>query len=490
MMTDPTDTPTSRGTAALAALMLAYAALFVAYYPPLAGIEDEVGYVNQALVWSRGALSAEGAGLPGLADFAQFGDRHYALRHPGRSLLALPFLALGGVRAVFLSGLVLHLATVALGAAVLRRLGRSPLWAALILFHPTLAVYSRTMMGDEAAGAGVLLAALLATVPGVAAAVGAGLAVGLAAVMRYHAALALPAVALVYLAPPRRPGAFRDAVACVLGAGAVGGLLVVYNLTLYGNPFDPYNAKNGAFSSQYFLPHLGFYAAALTAIWPLMLFAPLLDRSPLRWAARGTCGLFLLFVSFYYFHDRGPNLAATLVVGQRLLSVALPLWIVSYAVVLDDLVAGPLRRRLGRRAWAALIAAGCTGLLAATGLLFERHQEHLNRLLAARAAVRAAVPDGATVVGHGGIIKLFGIPMGPPSYRWRPLMFNTAVLATPGDPYLDAERRPWYLAVLNEAPGVPLPDAALALIDGYRMEPVATPDPRLDLYVARPGARR
>jgi len=110
--------------------MLAYAALFVAYYPPLSGIEDEVGYVNQALVWSRGALSAEGAGLPGLADFEQFGDRHYALRHPGRSLLALPFLALGGVRAAYASGLALHLATVALGAVALARLGRSPLWAA------------------------------------------------------------------------------------------------------------------------------------------------------------------------------------------------------------------------------------------------------------------------------------------------------------------------------------------------------------------------
>jgi len=54
-----------RDWAALAALMLAYAGLFAAYYPPLPGIEDEVGFVNQPLVWSRGAISAEGAGLPG-----------------------------------------------------------------------------------------------------------------------------------------------------------------------------------------------------------------------------------------------------------------------------------------------------------------------------------------------------------------------------------------------------------------------------------------
>ena len=37
-----------RGWGALVALMAGYAALFFAYYPPLAGIEDEIGYLNQA----------------------------------------------------------------------------------------------------------------------------------------------------------------------------------------------------------------------------------------------------------------------------------------------------------------------------------------------------------------------------------------------------------------------------------------------------------
>src|SRR5262249_42732158 len=128
---------------ALAVLMLVYAGAFLAYYPPLSGIEDEVGFVNQAWVWSRGAVSAEGAGRPGLVDFLRVGDRPLAARHPGRSLVALPFLMAGGVRATFLSGLLLHLALTALGAVLLERLGRSPLWAVLLLFHPTLAIYSR-----------------------------------------------------------------------------------------------------------------------------------------------------------------------------------------------------------------------------------------------------------------------------------------------------------------------------------------------------------
>ncbi|HEY2156835.1 MAG TPA: hypothetical protein VGH33_14485, partial [Isosphaeraceae bacterium] len=55
-----------RGWAILGALMVAYAALFAAFYPPIPGIEDEIGYLNQAWVWSRGSTSAEGAGYADL----------------------------------------------------------------------------------------------------------------------------------------------------------------------------------------------------------------------------------------------------------------------------------------------------------------------------------------------------------------------------------------------------------------------------------------
>ena len=197
--------------AALGVLMLGFAALFEVYYPPISAIEDETGFLNQALVWSRGAVSSEGAGYPhGLLDFIEVNGRHVPARHPGRSLLALPLLLLGGTRAVFVSGLALHLLATLAGAALLARLGRSPLWAVLILFHPTLAVYSRTVMADGAAGTGLLLAAI-----GVAsgAPVLAGLAVGLAAAMRYHSALPCRSSpgrsSSREWAPARNPGATR-----------------------------------------------------------------------------------------------------------------------------------------------------------------------------------------------------------------------------------------------------------------------------------------
>ena len=230
-MTTPISSPAAakgggpaRRWAGLLALMLGYAALFAAYYPPpVVGIEDEVGFINQALVWSRGSLTAEGAGLPGLPDFTPVGDVHVSVRHPGRSLVLLPFLAVGGLRATPASGLLIHLATTLIAALTLARMGRHPAWAALVLLHPTMALYSRTALADEAAGAGLLGAGLALTYPGAAAAVAAGLAVGVAASMRYQAALAVPSVALACLLPAGRARPWRDAAACAAAAAAAGG---------------------------------------------------------------------------------------------------------------------------------------------------------------------------------------------------------------------------------------------------------------------------
>jgi hypothetical protein len=472
----------SRDRASLAALMLGYSVLFLTYYPPLAGIEDEVGFINQALVFSRGAVSAEGAGYADLDDFGLINGWHVSMRNPGRSLVAIPFLMAGGLRALFVSGLVLHLAMTATGAALLARLGKSPLWAALLLFHPTLAIYSRTIMADGAAGAGLLLAGLFMTVSGAASAIGAGLSVGLAALMRYHAGLALPLAVAAIVLDRDRPRRYRDALLCLAAGATVGLLIVAYNLAVYGTALNPFTSRKGYFSKEFLLPHGLFYAGALMTIWPFMLPAPVLDRSRLRWLIRGVCGFFIASAIFYYFHDRGKSWLETAVLGQRLIQVALPLWVVSYSVVIDERVVAPSRRWVQGRAGMVLTATTCVGLLAANGLAFRNHQQHLNRLLAAREAAAAAIPSGSLVVVHGGLRKLFGIPVGVPKYRWRMLAFERTVLARPGDEVIGRERSPWFLAVLGE--GQRLPEQARALIHHYHMVPVPTREPHLVLYMA------
>ena len=65
----------------LFALILAYTGLYFVYFPRLAAIEDEVGFINQAIVWSKGAMSSEAAGYGGtLADFQEVNGLHVASR--------------------------------------------------------------------------------------------------------------------------------------------------------------------------------------------------------------------------------------------------------------------------------------------------------------------------------------------------------------------------------------------------------------------------
>jgi hypothetical protein len=478
--------PRRRGWAVLGGLSIVYAALFVAFYPPSLGIEDEVGYFNQALVWSRGSLTAGGAGFHNLMGFLEIGGREVAVRQPGRSLAILPFLLAAGPRAAFLSGLLVHLATVAAGGALLVRLGRSPAWAVLLLCHPTLAIYSRTLMADEGAGLGLLLAALaVATTTRPFMGAWAGAAVVLGALMRYHAGLALPFVAASFLVLPARPRPLREAGLCLLTGGLGGGLIVAYNLFLYHHPTDPSPTARGVWSSQFIVPQAVFYATALTTFWPGMLLAPILDRSVVRWTVRGVCGFFLAMFLFYYWHDAGSGWIETAVLGLRLILVALPLWIVSYAGVVDDLVVAPLRRRLGPAPIRRLSALACVGLLAATGAMCARHQAHLRNLETVRAAVAAAVPDSARVAANSTVMKLFGVPTRPPSYRWLYLPDVAADRCLPAD--LGAS--PWYVAVAIKSPDNPATAEAHAAAARFGLTPLATDVPGLTLYASRPASR-
>jgi hypothetical protein len=232
------------------------------------------------------------------------------------------------------------------------------------------------------------------------------------------------------------------------------------------------------------VPQARFYAAALMVIWPGMLLAPLLDRSTLGGLVRGVCGLFVVLYLFYYWHDEGVGWFATAAVGQRLLLVVLPLWVVSYAGVLDNLVAAPLYRRVGQRLGGGLAAVACAGLLAAIALMFSEHQGHLRRLLAVRDAVSAVAPEGAPVAVNPTVEKLFGVPTWPPSYR---LIRLADVAAGRGLPE-DLAAVPWYVAAVAKSPADTTVADARAVAERFGMARVSTGIPGLLLYTSRRAA--
>lgn len=424
----------------LAAGILLYLGLFLAFYPVIAGIEDEQGFVNQAIFWSRGALSAEEAGVPvTLGDLVEVGGRHLPARHPGRSLVALPFYLVGGYRGLFLSGAFLHVGLTLLAAAVCRRMGLSAAWALLVLFHPTLLIYSRTVMADAAAGTGLLLSVLAFAgqrSPVRRDLILAGLGVGLAATMRHHAAAALPVVtaAAWWLC-----GSWR-ASAVVVAASAIGAApLIVFNLVAYGSVFDPFSAGRGAFGLQYLREQLPFYAEAMSLFWPGMFIAPTIVRGPVRLVAGGICVTFLVLLGCYYFHDTGGSRLQTDIIGLRLMQVALPAWIVAYAAVLARLGSWAAMRldhhplkdsRVGLGlAWAGV----ATGAVLTT-VIFVIHQQRLEDLDARRREVLRLTPEGGFVLYEGVVSKLMGIYRDDqPAYRFQPVTFLGQYSYTPDD---------------------------------------------------------
>jgi|GEM_PF-2096284 len=435
IMTEPlADRPPGFLFVPLAAGILAYCGLFAAFYPPIAGIEDEQGFVNQAIFWAHGGLSAEAAGLPTtLGDLVEVDGRHLPARHPGRSLVALPFYLLGGYDGIFASGALLHVVLTLLAAATFRRLGLSPWWALAVLFHPTLLIYSRTVMGDAPAGLGLLVAVWALSGSGRPTTrdlVAAGLGVSLAAAMRHHAVAALPVIAA---AAGWRCRSLRAAV-CVCVAAAIGAIpLVVFNLTAYGSISDPFSAGRGTFGVQYLRDQLPFYSESLNLFWPLMFFAPFLARGPAKGVILGICGTFLALLGCYYFHDTTASRVQTDIIGLRLMQVALPAWLIGYGAALARISGDlPGRFRNDRRiaaglAWAAVVL----GTVLTTGI-FVQHQRRLIDLDQRRREILRQTPAGGFVMYEGVVSKLMGIHReDQPQYQFHMVTFMGMYSYTP-----------------------------------------------------------
>lgn len=454
-----------------------YMLVFALYYPPLSAIEDEVGFVNQAIVWSKGAISAEAAGYDTMLDFIDIKGRVMSWRNPGRSLIILPFVAVWGIRSTFVTGALIHLAITLVAAFVHKTLGQSPLWAILVLCHPTLSIYSRTIMGDSPAGLFVLASVLIILSrpkPGFLA----GTLLGLGAVMRYHVVIILPFLGAALWGDPTIERPKLESLKCMAAGSTVAALLGLYNLGLYGSVWGA--AARGYFSWRFLLTHIVFYSFALLLIWPGMFAALLLDRSRISLLTRFVCFPVVLLFSFYYFHDRGSWWGEDVVLGQRLIQCVLPVCVVAYASVLSR-TAVPWLRRLVRAPDLAAAGVPIVLLLFAQGYAFRKHQDHLQRLGSVRDEVIATVPAGATIVANYMVQKLFGIadPM-LPRYSW--VRLDTAVLEPSNS--LTRLGQPWYCGVVPKGPDDPALKDLPEFLNRYHLRPIPTHTPGLLLYFA------
>ncbi|MEQ1877849.1 MAG: hypothetical protein ABL958_14500 [Bdellovibrionia bacterium] len=445
----------------LGVLLVLYLAFFAVFYPPLAGIEDEVGFINQALMWKLGGWSAETAGIWPPFDSLFVDGHHVPFRSPGRSLLLLPFLYVG-FNSIFWTGPLIHISTVLLFARLCRHFSISPLWAALVLLHPTLLIYSRTIMADELAGL-LLLASFYLFVRKGDLGFRAGLPLGFGFLARSQMLLTVPLILSAAWLEKRR--SVWRAILFAAGAAVLTGAGVAYSLKLYSQPVVP---RTGLFGAEFIVQQLPFYLLSLTLLWPGMLIAPVAYRGRYKWFFILLTYPHLALFSIYYFRDDlGEGKILNLIIGMRFLQIALPIWILAYALWISEKFS-KFKISLGLRV--AII------LLASPPLFFANsaHDRRLQKMVAVKRAVESNIPENSLVLANAYVSKLIAIPT-EDQKRFRVLPIEKF-----SDDAKLAGESEWYIAFRPKGP-VGL-EAIEPFIAKYLLERIQTSDPELHIY--------
>jgi hypothetical protein len=375
-----------------------YALLYCSFFPKMYVVSDETGYLTAAHYIYSGKVF----------------DRHseaYFISQPaggveqfrGRSILFSAILACLlplHWKAAFLVGLACHLATFILIALTCVNAGRSPWWSWLVLLHPSLSLYSRTIMTDVPSGTAVAAVLFLLLVkpryPRIAGTIaGASLFlritncwIGLAACLQLlHDDLGRRDIrgtwARVWYGESRR-FALPYMFFC--------SLLLVGNLILYGGPLT--TSYSGTDSKGFALTNLvqnvPFYLVALNLIWPGMLVGAWFLPRRVRVFGVTLVAVQLLFFSNYYFRARGTNFIESSVMGLRLLLGSVIVLCAGYPVMVERLV----RQRAVPKCFVAMaLLIGVAG----TAVLFGKHSAHLEHQAPLPYAVYAATATAGAV---------------------------------------------------------------------------------------------
>lgn len=379
---------------------LVYIALFLLWYPPTFSIIDESTYLTTAYVYRAGTIHNDVAGIDGISR-VRAGDHEVSKFAPLWPAMLAPF-TVPGWRWAFVANLVLHLAGFALFARLVRRAGL-PAWTSLLyLGHPTLLVYSRTLMSDTAAGV-LFLAAWTSWRAGTrTSSIRAGVWAGLSCAVRYPNAVAV----LLFVAAAawdelrRRPSRGPATGPMIAGLAPVVAALALYNRiafdTWWRGAAGYLDVRAGTdilsqFGWQSLPETLLVYLPALLLVYPLMLVAVFRYRGPdrrvLRIVALGFTGFFCL----YYYVDREGGLLQSAVVSLRFLIPVLPLYLLAYAEVLS-------RRLAERRASPRVAAVAAALLLAGAVGLHARHDARLRAWDADRRLLESVTSDGSVIL--------------------------------------------------------------------------------------------
>jgi hypothetical protein len=400
-----------------------WVAILALTWPRALSFGDEVGYVARAKLLLDGHVGYVAHSLGVWLPTPHGPVGKYPLLF---SLLVAPLVAISPGAAFALSvGAAVVLASTA--RSILKAWGKSPLWALLLLAHPTIVILARTVMADVPQAAAAV-AAWWALKRGRAFATVAWLVL-LVALKATGPVLAFGLVAGEAISSQRALRARDAATWRRLAWGAVGGvlgfiLLVALNELATGKAWFAYD--HSMLSTPPFW--LGYLPErAPVHLMTLLLEPPLLIVGAWSyWKRRELaplllCGGFFALMCVYFFVDTGASRVESIVLSPRLILPVVAFLLIGYGAWLDDVIARFAKRRAAapsetRGLFAAALVA--IPLVVAAGVSvrharFQRAMGDVRAVASARARADAgntlAVTENACKAGvlHDGPTTLF-----------------------------------------------------------------------------------
>ncbi len=308
--------------------MLLAIILFI-FYPPYYAISDEQAYLSTAYALGKGTLFLDNAGLKNTIAAIRT-EKHLINKYPvGNSLLLAPFTIINW-KLGFLRNYIFFFAGFLLFLKILDHYSIDRKMALLYLLHPSIILYSRTLMSDIPSMFFALLGVYLILKKKYYLA---GIFLGFNLLIRYTNLLIPLGICAGILLEKR----FKDVLKILPGVFLGLSLLLLYNWIAWGSFILPFiRTGGGTFSMKYLGTSGLYYLISLNVLYPFMLVITLIQGIKRKFTGfLFTTLMFLITYSFYYYIDRGSNLIETLVMGQRFMLPVIPLMLLLYTNNVD-----------------------------------------------------------------------------------------------------------------------------------------------------------
>jgi hypothetical protein len=321
-----------------------WALVLLIRWPTALSFGDEVGYVGQIRLVLQGRFRPFPAD-PGIWLATAHGS---VAKYPYfASLLQAP-LFLINPRLLFVVGLLAAWALTFVAARALRMWGQPPVWALVILMHPTVTLLARTAMTDLLLAAlvvGAWWAARRDRVVWATVLAGAASATKVNGFVIVTGLLAGEAMRDLEALRRRHGPSIRRIGGLALGIAVGLAVTVVLNYAASGTAWFAYDAalkdlKTPPFHPGHLLTTAPVHLASLLLVPPLLLAGAWRLWKRRELGALVAAGGLILMMSCYYFVDRGRSFVETLLLSPRLILPAIAFLLIGYA----DLCATTVRR--------------------------------------------------------------------------------------------------------------------------------------------------